>query len=52
MSRTPEGRIERPSAADQLALIRAKLTALFALLDIEEDSELTGRPFRPNQFTS
>ncbi len=37
---------------DQLDEVRAKLAALFALLDIEEDSELTGKSFRPNHFTS
>ncbi len=37
---------------DQLTTVRANLAALFAILDIEEDSELTGKPFRPNHFSS
>lgn len=36
----------------RLASVRADLAALFALLDIEEDSELTGKLFHPNRITS
>lgn len=38
--------------SDQLDSVRADLAAFFALLDLEEDSELTGKLFHPTRITS
>lgn len=42
----------RKLADEKLATVRADLTAFFTLLDLEEDSELTGKPFHPTRITS
>ncbi len=39
-------------ALDERDQVRANLAAFFAILDIEEDSELSGKTFRPNHFSS